>query len=59
MAAAFKRLGAFTNARPGLKHSLQLLAWAPVVVFVTEHLVSVVGIEGRCVHPVLAEILML
>ena len=46
-AAARGRIRAFMNARPQIGRSLQLLAWAPVALFVTQHLGSIIAIEGR------------
>lgn len=47
--AAAGRFRTFLNARPRLERSLQLLAWTPVAVFVSQHVASIIAIEGRCV----------
>lgn len=51
MATLSARISAYVRARPRLHTSLQLAAWSPVAIFFTQHVGSVVAIEGRSMQP--------
>lgn len=48
MAARFtSRFRSYVKARPGLDRTFQLVAWFPVAYFCTQHIASIIAIEGR------------
>lgn len=46
-----KAFRAFIDSRPAVKSSLKVAAWIPVAIFYTQHIASVLAIEGRSMQP--------